>query len=83
MKSKLGRATALDHHINRPAYVKTDLGKALDNFFAMDEYNEVSKNPDNWGENHSTYEDIILEDYGNNRRGTDMKNRFTKMKDRA
>ncbi|WP_298311872.1 LysM domain-containing protein [uncultured Aquimarina sp.] len=81
--SKLGKAVALDHHINRPAYVKPDLGKALDNFFAVkdseiDEYNKdkdekdrkekISRNPNDWGSDHSDYETIILEDYGVNRR---------------
>ncbi|MBQ4819638.1 LysM peptidoglycan-binding domain-containing protein [Aquimarina sp. MMG016] len=83
LKSKLGKAVALDHHINRPAYVKPDLAEALDNFFAtkdeeVDEYNKdkdkkdhkakISRNPNEWGENHSDYETIILEDYGVNRR---------------
>ncbi|WP_299180773.1 LysM peptidoglycan-binding domain-containing protein [uncultured Aquimarina sp.] len=81
--SKLGKAVALDHHINRPAYVKSDLGKALDNFFVVkdseiDEYNKdkdekdhkekISRNPNDWGSDHSDYETIILEDYGVNRR---------------
>ncbi len=83
LKSKLGKAVALDHHINRPAYVKADLSKALDNFFAakdaeIDEYNKdkdkknhkekISRNPNDWGDNHSDYETIILDDYGINRR---------------
>lgn len=95
MKSKLGKATALDHHINRPGYVAKDFGKALDNFFdkkdeEVEEYNKgkeekdhkekVSRNPVDWGTNHSNYEEEILEDYGKNRRGTDMENRYNKMK---
>lgn len=83
LKSKLGKAVALDHHINRPAYVKPDLGKALDNFFTakdseVDEYNKnkekkdqkakISRNPADWGDSHSDYETTILEDYGVNRR---------------
>ncbi len=83
-KSKLGRATVLDHHINRPSYVKTDLGKALDNFFSekdkeIDEFNKkekdktkhkskISRNPNEWGDKHTDYETEILDDYGKNRR---------------
>ncbi|AXT50278.1 hypothetical protein D1818_05330 [Aquimarina sp. BL5] len=78
--SRLGRATALDHHINRPAYVRNDLGDSLNNFFARNP--NVSENPLNWGENHQTYETEILEDYGVTRRGTDMAERFNKMRNR-
>lgn len=78
LKSKLGKATALDHHINRPGYVKTDFGKALDTFFAANP--TVSKNPGEWGDKHAEYEKTILDDYGVNRRGTDMKGRYNKMK---
>lgn len=76
--SKLGKATAFDQHINRPEWVKGDLGKALDNFFKVNPM--VDKNPSTWGTNHSTYETSILEDYGNSRRGTDMPNRYKKLK---
>ncbi|MCD9564247.1 LysM peptidoglycan-binding domain-containing protein [Tenacibaculum maritimum] len=98
LKSKLGKATVLDHHINRPAYVKPDFGKALDNFFIkkdkeVEEFNKkekdktkhknkVSRNPNDWENNHSTYEKSILDDYGVNRRGTDMKGRYHKMKNK-
>ncbi|WP_407267459.1 hypothetical protein [Tenacibaculum maritimum] len=42
------KATVLDHHINRPAYVKSDFGKALDNFFIkkdkeVEEFNKKKK----------------------------------------
>lgn len=94
LKSKLGKATALDHHINRPAYVDTDFGKALNNFFSKkdkeveafnkgkkkeDQKEKVSRNPSEWGAEHSTYEKTILDDYGKNRRGTDMKKRYNNM----
>lgn len=96
LNSKLGKATALDHHINRPGYVKNDFGKALDNFFVKKDKevldfntaeadsskhkSKVSKNPNDWGTDHAAYETIILDDYGVNRRGTDMKGRYNKMK---
>lgn len=45
--SLLGRAVALDHHINRPAYVGVDFGASLKRFFA--ENPRVSRNPADWG----------------------------------
>ncbi|WP_346881799.1 hypothetical protein [uncultured Algibacter sp.] len=96
LKSKLGKATALDHHINRPGYVKTDFGKALDNFFIAkdkevtdfnktvkvekDKKKKIERDPSKWGIDHGAYEKSILDDYGKNRRGTDMPNRYSKMK---
>lgn len=96
LKSKLGKGTVLDHHINRPGYVKKDFGEALDNFFDLkdneiDLFNKnekdsskqkakVSRDPENWGKNHQEYEKIILDYYGVNRRGTDMEDRYNKMK---
>lgn len=98
LKSKLGKATVLDHHINRPAYVRLNFAEALDNFFIkkdkeVEEFNEkekdktkhkskVSRNPNEWGTNHSKYEKIILDDYGVNRDGTDMPARYQRMKNK-
>ena len=108
LKSKLGKATALDHHINRPNYDESDFGKALDNFFTaqdkeIDAINEqieienegitdpeliqelkekISRNPNDWGDKHSEYEKEFVEDYGKNRRGSDMENRYKKMKEK-
>jgi len=76
--SNLGKATVLDHHINRPGYVASDFGNALNSFFASNP--TVSKNPSSWGTNHSVYEKIIIDHYGVNRRGTDMSSRYAKMK---
>lgn len=50
---------------------------ALDNFFKKNP--EISKNPSEWGKKHSEYEKSILDDYGVNRRGTDMAGRYKKM----
>jgi len=77
VKSKLGRATLLDHHINRPGYVSIDFKKALDNFFIHNTH--VSKNPNVWGHLHSSYESKIIDYYGKHRRGTDMVRRFNKL----
>jgi hypothetical protein len=60
--SDLGQATALDHSVNRPAYVGRDIGKALDKFFAS--HPSISKDPNEWSVNHSAYESEILEIYG-------------------
>ncbi|MCF6190293.1 MAG: hypothetical protein L3J51_07435 [Cocleimonas sp.] len=78
VNSNLGKATVLDHHINRPSDVKQYFGNALDNFFAS--HPTVSKNPADWGSNHSAYEKIIIDYYGINRSGTDMVKRYNKMK---
>jgi hypothetical protein len=77
LKSKLGKATVLDHHVNRPGYVKTDFKNALERFFKNNP--TVSRNPYDWSFNHAKYERIILDDYGNNRRGTDMAARYKKL----
>ncbi|HKU24977.1 MAG TPA: hypothetical protein VJQ54_05860, partial [Candidatus Sulfotelmatobacter sp.] len=61
-KSDLGRATALDQHVNRPGYVGRDVAKSLDRFFAQ--HPDVPKNPDNWGESRDVYEREIVETYG-------------------
>lgn len=66
LKSALGKATALDHHINRPGYVDDDLGESLDRFFELNP--QISTDISTWGESHSNYDIYILEDYGNNRK---------------
>ena len=77
-QSKLGKATALDHHVNRPSLVEYNLKTAIDYFFSLNP--NVNKNPNLWGVNHSTYETVILDYYGRNRNGTDMVNRYIKLK---
>ncbi|MDN3694341.1 DUF4280 domain-containing protein [Chryseobacterium tructae] len=62
VKSKLGKATVLDHDVNRPGHVSNCFRDALDQFFAANK--KVSKNPADWNENHATYEKAILEIYG-------------------
>ncbi|UWX59793.1 hypothetical protein N0B40_15400 [Chryseobacterium oranimense] len=95
LKSKLGKATVLDHHINRPGFVKDDFGAALGRFFAKkdadtakqnktkkegEKIEKLSRNPGDWGDMHGKYEQEILDDYGDARRGTDMDKRYEKMK---
>ncbi|WP_019340474.1 SH3 domain-containing protein [Stutzerimonas stutzeri] len=66
LKSPLGKATVLDHHINRPGYVSRDFGAALQRFF--DSNPSAAQEPISWGDNHEKYEHSILNDYGNTRR---------------
>jgi hypothetical protein len=66
LKSPLGKATALDHHINRPGYIGSDFGAVLKRFF--DKNPSISKSPTSWGDKHTVYELEILEDYGKTRR---------------
>lgn len=95
LKSKLGKATVLDQHINRPGYVDDDFGAALGRFFANsdakitkenktkkegEKLSNISRNPADWGTKHAEYEKAILDDYGLVRRGTDMDKRYNKMK---
>ncbi|WP_236200012.1 hypothetical protein [Pseudomonas pseudonitroreducens] len=65
-KSSLGKATALDHHINRPGNMANDIASALDRFFLSN--SGVSKDILIWGEQHDRYEKEILDDYGDARR---------------
>lgn len=44
-QSDLGRATALDHHVNRPHYVERDIGRSLDRFLQIIQmYREIQPN---------------------------------------
>lgn len=78
LKSKLGKATVLDQHINRPGYVAHDFASALKKFFEKNP--NVNQNPKTWGTNHAIYEQNILNDYGLNRRGTAMSTRYNNLK---
>ncbi|WP_326982278.1 hypothetical protein VUJ46_19085 [Chryseobacterium sp. MYb264] len=85
VKSKLGKATVLDHDVNRPGHVSNCFGEALNKFFA--EHNKLSRNPADWGENHHIYEKEILKIYGPLRgQGkytmTDANARYIKLKSR-
>jgi hypothetical protein len=78
VKSNLGRATVIDQHVNRPAYVVTDLQSAIKEFIAIKKIAE--KDPFLSGEYNEGYEKEFIEIYGNKRRGTDMVKRFGKLK---
>jgi hypothetical protein len=77
-KSKLGKALILDEHINRPGNVADDIGKSLDKFFRA--HPNVDKEISTWGENHRSYEELIIDDYGRNRNMTDSVVRYEKLK---
>lgn len=62
LRTKLGRAIILDHHVNRKSHVKKCFGESLDIFFKQN--TQVSKKPSDWGGNFSIYEKKILEIYG-------------------
>jgi hypothetical protein len=64
-RSDLGRATALDQHVNRPGHVRRDIGQALDHFFSS--HSSVPKDPEEWGAQRTLYELEIIEYYGHNR----------------
>ncbi|WP_238327361.1 hypothetical protein, partial [Rodentibacter pneumotropicus] len=69
VKSNLGKATVLDHDVNRPGNVAEDFAEALNYFYKV--HSNINKDPSTWGEEHKNYEREIIEYYGNHRRGTD------------
>ena len=79
-KTNLGRATVLDQCINRPSNVSDDLKSAIDKFYLNNP--SINTEISSWGENHSEYENKILEIYGKNRRMTDANERYLKLKEK-
>ncbi|MFJ7311557.1 calcium-binding protein [Pseudomonas sp. NPDC098747] len=77
-KTLLGKAVVLDHDINRPSYVKDDLGSALDTFFAQNP--TVNRNINTWGDAYDIYENKVLELYGVGRRMTNASVRYNHLK---
>jgi hypothetical protein len=77
--STLGRATALDESVNRPANVVKNLKRALDKFFLQNP--SISKDITTWGSNHAMHERKITDIYGPDRPGmTDPTDRYNKIK---
>ncbi len=79
LKSKLGKALVLDHHVNRPGHVKMYFGEALNRFFKKkdeevaernkdkkekEKESNLSRKPSDWGDQHSSYEKEIIKIYG-------------------
>ncbi|CAG4976558.1 hypothetical protein [Novilysobacter luteus] len=77
--SQLGRALALDHHINRPAYVVPDLRTALTRL--LEKSANPGRDPRKWS-NHPEAEAALIELYAPARRMTDAGARYRKLKDR-
>ncbi|SMQ95264.1 calcium-binding protein [Xanthomonas fragariae] len=78
IRSNLGKAVVLDHHVNRPGYVERDFGAALDTFFSRNP--TVSRDPGTWATQHSSHESSILDIYGNSRVMTDASARYSSLK---
>jgi len=76
----LGRATALDQHVNRPSNVVKDIGKALDVFFHA--HSSVQRDPSTWSGSHAAYESEMISYYGEHRRMTDCHSRFAHLRSR-
>lgn len=76
--SEKGAALVLDQDVNRPGYVSTDFGKALDQFYKDNP--GAPRDPASWSAgDRAAYESEILDDYKDVRRGTDMANRAEKL----
>ncbi|WP_205529463.1 hypothetical protein [Taibaiella koreensis] len=83
VSSNLGKATVLDHDVNRPGHVKDCFGEALNTFFGK--HPKLSKSPADWGADAAGYETEILEIYGPLRGEgsytmTDASGRYAKLK---
>lgn len=78
VSSERGSALVLDQDVNRPGFVKTDFGSALDTFYADNP--AAPKNPNLWtAVQRAQFEPDIVDNYSAVRRGTDMAGRATKL----
>jgi hypothetical protein len=78
VSSESGSALVLDQDVNRPGYVKSDFGSALDSFYADNP--AAPKNPTLWtAAQRAQYEPDIVDNYSSVRRGTDMAGRAAKL----
>lgn len=68
LQSNLGKATALDQHVNRPEYVAKDFCDTLNTFFR--------KRSAEWGEKRAEYEEDLIKHYGTNRRMISPEKRY-------
>jgi hypothetical protein len=78
IRSNLGKAIVLDHHVNRPGNVASDFSGAITAFRNM--HPEANEDPAHWGVKHSEYESALLEIYGPSRRMTDATLRYQSLK---
>ncbi|WP_143749200.1 calcium-binding protein [Caballeronia arvi] len=79
-QTDLGRAAALDQHVNRPNNVRPDIGAALDTFFRA--HPSVDRDPSRWGEARAAYESEILSHYSQVRRMNQGAARFSALRGR-
>lgn len=71
-------ALVLDQDVNRPGYVRTDFGQALDKFYAG--HPSAPKDPGLWtSAQRAAFEPVITDNYSALRRGTDTLNRAAKL----
>ena len=80
LRSSLGKAVVLDQHVNRPGFVSTDFGRALDVFF--DENPQADRHPSKWASDHDRNENSLIEIYSSRRRMTDSIHRYDALKER-
>ena len=76
--SEYGGSLVMDQDVNRPGYVATDFGSALDQFYADNP--KVSRDPSEWlAKDRAGFESKIVGKYETIKRGTDMANRAEKL----
>lgn len=63
--SRLGRALVLDHDVNAPGNVSTDLGTSINTLRAR--HTGLSADPAQWGDNREQYENELIQIYGPSR----------------
>ncbi|CAM2177245.1 Calcium-binding protein [Paraburkholderia sacchari] len=63
--SRLGRALVLDHDVNAPGNVSTDLGASINTLRAR--YTGLGTDPAQWGSSRSQYETELIQIYGPSR----------------
>lgn len=68
----------MDHSVNRPGYVVPDFSKAIENFHTNNP--TVSLDPQTWGNESTSYESKLLEEYKLTRRMTNSSLRFNTLK---
>lgn len=74
LTSEQAASLVLDQDVNRPGYVATDMGRALDTFYAANP--KVSRDPSQWtAQERATYEPQIVAAYTSVRRMTDADTR--------
>ncbi|GAB5095809.1 hypothetical protein YK56LOC_15250 [Caballeronia sp. HLA56] len=76
-RNDLGRALALDQHVNRPGNVADDFGRALSDFFHAN--SSVANDPAKWGAQHTAHEAALTAAYAARRRMNDNNTRYASL----